>query len=307
MQYRKIVLLWMACILGYTMQAQEFNAKVTVISSQIQNVDVKIFKSLEQSLQTFINTRKWTNDVYDAKEKIQATFSLVILKKLDGDDNYSASLSIQSTRPVYNSSYQSSLINYVDKDVAFKFAAFQQLDFNENRVSGNDPMTANLPAVIAYYVNLMLGFDYDSYASKGGTAYFAIAQSIVNNAPEQKEIRGWKPTENQKNRYWIADQMMNNRFVGLRQGLYNYHRLGLDVMSDKPVDGRSSINNVIYLLQQINQENPGSASIQFFFSAKSDELLKFMSGATEQQKTELIPVLSLLDITNSGKYAALLK
>ncbi len=302
-----IVLLLALASIHTGVQAQELNAKVTVIANQIQGVDAKIFKTLEQSIQTFINNRKWTNDSYDVKEKIQCAFTLVITKKLDGDDNYDGSLTIQSSRPIYNTSYQSTLLNYVDKDVAFKYAAFQQLEFNENRIAGSDALTANLPAVIAYYVNLILAFDYDSFALNGGTNYYNKCLNIINNAPEAKAIKGWKSSESQKNRYWIIDQILNNRFANYRQSIYIYHRLGLDVMTENVKEARSSIASTFGLLQKVNQENPGTAAMLLFFSSKNEELLKFLSASTMQEKVEYVSILSQLDITNAAKYAATLK
>jgi len=172
--------------------AQELNARVTVNSSRVgTTVNKNVFQTLQTALNTFMNNRKWTKDVFLANEKIDCSFFLN-LQPTNDENVFTASLTIQAGRPVYNTSYLSPLINFQDEDIIFKYIAFQQLEFNEARVSGTDPLVSNLTAIFAYYANIIIAFDYDAFAPRGGDQYFLKAQNIVNNAPESRGISGWK-------------------------------------------------------------------------------------------------------------------
>ncbi len=290
------------------LHAQELNCKVIVMADQVQGIDPKVFKTMEQEAAAFIKARKWGNDAFENNEKIECIFTIVLNKQIEGTEGgFMGRLSVQATRPVFNSSYTSSLINYTDKDFAIKYIQYQPFEFNDNRVSGNEPLVSNLSATLAYYCYLILGLDYDSFALKGGTEFFNKAQNIVNNAPENKAITGWKATEGQRNRFWLSDQILNNRFVNMRDVFYKYHRLGLDQLSTEPETARSLINGLFPILQQVNSENPTSMLMQFFFSAKSDEIRNFLAMTPMADKQKIIPILSQLDVTNAAKYAELMK
>ena len=305
---KKILISWLSLMIGFSALAQEMNCKVMVMTDQIQGVDPKVFKTLQQAIGDFVNNRKWTTDNFETKEKIECVFTLILNKQIDGvEGGYQGKLNIQSTRPIFNSSYSTPLINYVDNDVYFKYQEFQQLDFNDSRVSGNDPLESNLTAILAYYTYMIIGMDYDSYALKGGNDFFSRAQNIVSNAPEQKVITGWKPGENQRNRYCLADQMMNARFSEMHTVMYNYHRLGLDQLVSEEETGRLAINAVFPMLEKINAENPSSQYIRFFFYAKGDEILNFLAKTPMADRQKIIPIVSVLDVMNAGKYSALLK
>lgn len=289
-------------------KAQEMNCKAIVIADQITGVDPKVFKTLEQSMGDFINSRKWTSDNFEAKEKIECVFTLILNKRIEGiESGYQGKLNIQSSRPVFNSNYTSTLINYIDNDVSIKYDQFQTFEFNDNRVTGNDPLVSNLTAVLAYYTYFILAMDYDSYALKGGTEFYNKAQNIVNNAPEHKAIAGWKATENQRNRFWLMDQATNNRFADMRSMIYKYHRLGLDMMSTDAETARNSMNEIFPVLEKVNTENPSSQFMRFFFYAKSDEILNFLAKTPMTDKQKIVPILTVVDVSNAGKYLALLK
>src|SRR5665647_1455064 len=180
----KLLLFFLLGLITVTGNAQELRARVSVLSSRVgNNVDKKSFQTLQTALSNFINNHKWSTDNFGTKEKIDCSFLLNL--ESTGDANvYKASLTIQSARPVFNTSYVSPVINYQDNDVTFKYAEFQQLEFNDNRVSGTDALVSNLTAVLAYWANMILGLDYDSFSPGGGKAYFLKAQNIINNAPE---------------------------------------------------------------------------------------------------------------------------
>lgn len=299
-----IVLLFASLII----KAQEMNAKIIVMADQISGVDPKIFKTLEKSIGDLINNRKWTSDNFETKEKIECVFTIILSKPIDGvEGGYTGKLNIQASRPVFNTTYTSTMVNYVDNDLAIKYDGFQQLDFNDTRVSGNDPLVSNLTAVLAYYTYVILGLDYDSFSLKGGSEFFSKAQNIVNNAPEHKSITGWKATENQRNRFWLADQLVNVRFTDMRTIYYKYHRLGLDQMTVDPELARTTINSLFPLMERINTDNPSSLLMRFFFSAKSDEIQNFLAKTSLADKQKIVPVLTVIDVTNANKYLALLK
>lgn len=306
---KKIIILFISFFLFQNTFGQEIKCKAIVNADQLQGVDKKIFNTLEQAIETFINTRRWTGDTYEEKEKIDVTFSMVLSKTIEGvDGGYTGSLSIQATRPVFNTSYSTPMVNFVDNKLALKYIQFQPLDFNDNRVNGSDALASNLTAMLAYYTYIILGLDYDSYELKGGTPYYNKALNIVNNAPENKNIIGWKPNEgNNRNRYWLTDQFLNNRFMDVRTSIYNYHRNGLDIMTSEPEKGRAAINAIFPLLAKVNQDNPSSILIQFFVNAKGEELMEFMKNAKPSEKQTIIPILGQIDVRNAQKYFELLK
>jgi hypothetical protein len=282
--------------------AQEIQARLTVMSQKVSTqVDKKIFNTLQTTLTNFINNRKWTSDVVSPNEKIQCNF-LLNINKAEGNNIYTASLTVQAARPVHSTTYDSPLINFIDDNVVFRYQEFQPIEFNENRVQGNDPAAANLPAVFAYYVNLILGFDYASFSLRGGDVYFQKAWNIVNNAPESREITGWKSFESLRNRYWLAENLNNNRFALIHDVLYSYYRNGLDVFYSNEEDGRKGVMTSLNSLNSLNTENPNSMLMQFFFQGKSSELVKIFSKANGDMKSRARDILSKLDITNAAAY-----
>ncbi len=290
-----------------TLQAQEINAKVSVNAQRVATtIDKKIFTTLQTALANFINNRKWTNDAFKPEEKLQLNFVLTI----DGGDEpnyYNASLNIQAGRPVFNSSYVSPLINYLEANVKFKYVEYQPVEFNENRVAGSDPQASNLTAIFAYYIYMTLGFDYSSFTSKGGDPYFQKAMNIVNNAPDGKGITGWRPFDGQRNRYWLAENMTNPKYNTLHDAFYIYYRQGLDNFYDNEVDARGQILNALTVLNTFNNENPNTMIIQFLMQGKSQELIKIFKKANSEERMRFMEVIQKLDIANLGKYKEELK
>lgn len=287
--------------------AQELKANITVVSSQVgNNVNQNVFRTLQTALNNFINNRKWTTDNFAPNERIDCNFLFNL--QSTGDLNvYNASLTVQAARPVYNTSYLSPIINYKDDNVMFKYVEFQVLEFNENRVSGSDALVSNLTAVIAYYVNMILAFDYDSYSLRGGDPYFQKAQNIVNNAPDGRGISGWKAFDGLRNRYWLVENMLNSRYTIMHDIYYNYYRLGMDKLYEDENTARVEILNVLNLLNNFNTDNPNKMINQFFFQGKSTELIKVFSKAPQQDKARASDILQRMDITNAQKYKDELK
>jgi len=287
--------------------AQEIQAKVTVISQQIgTNVNKNIFTTLQKQLTDMINNRKWTKDVFQTQEKIQCNF-LLNLSSVTDDNVYKASLTIQAARPVYNSTYQSPLVNFQDADVTFKYVEYQPIEFNENRVAGNDPLAGNLTAVFAYYVYIILGLDYDSFEAKAGEQYFQKAQNIVNNSPEQKDISGWKAFDGSRNRYWLANNTTNSKYNQVHDILYAYFRTGLDFLYQDQVAARNSVLSAFGNLTDFIQENPNTMIVQFFTQNRSDEFIGIFKKADPLTKSKAIEMLSKIDVGNTSKYRTELK
>ncbi|MEO7308417.1 MAG: DUF4835 family protein [Ferruginibacter sp.] len=304
---RKINLLFILLLAFKFSSAQELKANITVVSNQVgSNVNQNVFRTLQTALNTFINTRKWTADTYQPNERIECNFLLNL--QPTGDLNvYNASITIQAARPVYNTSYLSPIINFKDDNVSFKYVEFQQLEFNENRVSGSDAMVSNLTAVIAYYAYMILAFDYASFAPRGGDPYFQKAQNIVNNAPDGRGISGWKAFDGIRNRYWLVENMLNSRYTIMHDIYYNYYRLGMDKLYEDENTARIEVMNVLNLLNNFNTDNPNKMISQFFFQGKSTELIKIFSKAPPQDKIRASELLQKMDITNAGKYKDELK
>jgi hypothetical protein len=294
-----------AIVLFQSASAQELQAKFTIVSNKVSTqVDKKIFQTLQASLTNFLNNRKWTNDTYQPQEKIKCNF-LLFIDTYSGDNVFKATLTIQAARPVFNTAYESPIINFQDPSVQFKYVEFQPVEFNENRIQGSDPLAANLTAVLAYYVNIILGMDYDSFAPRGGDPYFQKAQYIVNNAPEGSDISGWKAFEGLRNRFKLVQGFTDNRFNLLHDAIYSYYRSGFDKFYENETDGRSGILSALSYLNTINTENPGSMVLQFFFQGKSNELVKIFSKAETDMKTRARDFLVKLDLTNASAYKEL--
>ena len=296
-------------ILSFTciVNAQELRARINVLSNRVGgNVDKKTFQTLQTALNNFINNRKWTSDNFVSDEKIDCSFLLNIESTNDANV-YKASLTIQSARPVFNSSYLSPIINFQDNEIIFKYSEFQQMEFNENRVAGTDPLASNLTAVIAYYINIILGLDYDSFSARGGDIYFQKAQNIVNNAPDGRNISGWKAFDGTRNRYWLIENLLNSRYTLIHDAYYRFYRTGMDKLYEEEIVARNEILNVLSLLNNFNTDNPNTMILQFFFQGKTQELIKIFSKAPPQEKVKALEYLQKLDISNATKYKEGLK
>lgn len=303
--YKKILFTVTFFSLVIFIQAQEIQARLTVITPKISSqIDKKVFQTLQSSLTNFLNSRKWTNDAFQPNEKIQCNFLLNIEQEL-GNNIFKGKLTVQAARPLFNTTYDSPIMNFLDDNITFRYIEFQPIEFNENRIQGNDPLAANITAVLAYYVNLILGFDYNSFSLRGGDAYFQKAWNIVNNAPENKDISGWKSFESIRNRYWLAENLNSNRFALIHDALYAYYRTGMDLFYENEDAGRNGILNCLNFLNTINTENPNSMIMQFFFQGKSNELVKVFSKANAEQKNRAKELLNRLDVTNGAAYKEL--
>ncbi|RYY87969.1 MAG: DUF4835 family protein [Chitinophagaceae bacterium] len=291
------LLLW-----GSAAGAQELQARVTVVAQRVSSqVDKKIFTTLQTALNNFVNARKWTTDTWQPQERIKCNFLITITEDL-GNNIFKASMTVQAARPVYGTSYESALLNFQDNDFVFKYIEFQAVEFNENRVQGNDPLASNITAMLAYYANIIIGLDYDSFSMRGGDPYFIKAQNIVNQAPEGRDISGWKAFDGVRNRFRLVENLTDNRFLLFHDVLFTYYRGGFDQLTENTDLARTNLINALSNLDNVNREYPNSMFVQVFFQGKSNELFKVFSKANPEQKQRARELLMRLDITNTQLY-----
>lgn len=274
--------------------AQELNCTVQVLAPQVQGTDRRVFETLKQSITEFMNNTRWTNDQFKTDERIECSMTINIQDRVSVDD-FKATIQVQSRRPVYKSSYNTVMLNYLDNDFTFKYTEFQPLEFNENT------FISNLTSVLGYYAFIIIGIDYDSFGLEAGTPYFQRAQTVVNNAANTPDA-GWRAFEGNRNRYWLAENLSNANFKLLRQCIYTYHRKGLDIMSTNVEGGRKAIEGALESLNKVFQISPGSFLMQQFFLAKSDEVVNIFQPAPPDVKAKLVPLLNLIDPGNTSKY-----
>lgn len=292
---RLICIIIFSLVAHLSILAQELNCQVQVVSPQIQGTtERRIFDNLQKAIFEFLNNTKWTNDVFGPDERISCSFFINITEKLSNDE-YKATLQIQSTRQAYKSSYNSVLLNHNDANFQFKYVEFQPFDFTINQ------HTTNLTSVLAYYAYVIIALDYDSFSQNGGTPFWQKAQTIVANAQNAPE-RGWRSQEDTKNRYWLVENMLQPLFSPLRVCIYKYHRLGFDLMYTDVAAGRSAVTDALLGLEQIHNQRPLSFPMQIFFNAKSDEIVKLFSQGLSDEKGKLVPLLQKIDPGNGIKY-----
>ena len=242
-----------------------------------------------------MNNTAWTNHIYTNEERIECNI-LINLQDHSGDE-FKGSIQVQSRRPTYNTSYSTTILNFKDDDVRFNYVEFEPLEFSitEHRSS--------LTSILAYYAYVIIGLDYDTFSMLGGTEFYQKAELIVNNAQNARE-KGWKAFENRKNRYWLIENILNDRYKGLREFLYRYHRLGIDIMESKEAPGRAEIAESLDLLQKIYRQKPDP--YLFFYdlmmSAKSDELVNIFSESFMAEADRVYKILVEIDPARSDKY-----
>ncbi|ADY50928.1 hypothetical protein Pedsa_0346 [Pseudopedobacter saltans DSM 12145] len=280
-------------------QAQDLNARVQILTPQIQNTNKRPIEILEQTITDFLNNRKWSNDQIKANERIDCSFVLNI-KEWDGSSNFKAEAQIISTRPVFNSSYNSTSLSISDKSFDFNFSEGQPFDYSEQNYINN------LTSLLAFYAYIIVGLDYDSFSKLGGSAYYTKAQTVLNNA-QSSGYAGWQAHENLKNRYWLVENLLSKSFHPLREFIYAYHREGLDMMSDNLSKGRKNILDVLPKLEEIDRQKQGAIFMQTFFTAKADELANVFSKADPTEKMKVYNLLSGIDPSNIRKYDILKK
>lgn len=275
-----------AITLGCWSQVSELNAKLSINSSKIQGTNNQIFTTLQKALNEFINNKKWTNAKISLNERIDCTFTIIV--NTQEDNNFSCELQVQARRPVYNSSYTTTLFNFRDTQFDFKYTEFEPLEYSDNTLQ------SNLTATIVFYIYTILGIDFDSFSPKGGGVFFQQAQQIVTLAQSEPSWNGWKAFENNHNRHALITALTENQGEGYRQFWYDYHRKGLDEMAANADRGRTNIIGVLSALTELKSARPSSLLLQVFSDTKLDELVAIYSKATTQEKQAGYKLLSNL-------------
>lgn len=279
--------------------AQEFDCNLTVNIDQVGSKEVQIFEQMQQDLFEFVNTQRWTDDVVSPEERIKCDI-IVNITKISGQSNFTADIMIQSSRPVYGVDYDSPLFNYVDKNVSFEYQQGQPLFFTPNTFN------SNLTSVMAFYIYIILGYDYDSFAKNGGTIYFDKANDVMLNAVQSGD-KAWTADSKNRSRYNLISQLMNPQYSAIREGNYKYHRLALDNFSKDQVGGRTKISQVLNSLKRIFNINPNSPVLSSFFESKSIEITNIYKKASVNEKQAILKILRQVDAINMDKYNKILQ
>ncbi|MEM6699286.1 MAG: DUF4835 family protein [Bacteroidota bacterium] len=285
------------------MIAQELDFQVTINTPKLQTADPKVFETLETAIQEFMNNTKWTNDVFEQEERIKGSIVLNINDEQSAT-RFTAEMAIQAVRPVFNSSEETVMFRYQDKDIWFDYEQYQPLIFSQNAY--NDHLTA----ILAYYAYVIIGLDYDSFSPIGGQPYFERALEIVNNIPANVAgtlPAGWRAQDSGKriNRYWLTENLLSPRVRPYRQAMYDYHRQGLDLMSKDAVAGRAIIAQAIDGINGVQRAYPNSMILQLFSDAKSDEITEIFASASMAEKNKVIQVMTRVDGGRSAKYRSI--
>ena len=298
--FRLSMLIAALSILPSGVSGQELNCTVQILSSQVQSSDKRAFQTLQKAIYEFMNTRKWTNDQFRAEERIECSI-LINITKWNKLDLWEGTMQVQVRRPVFNSSYNSRILNVNDHDCIFNYLEYEPLEFSEST------HISNLTSMLAFYAYIIIGIDYDSYSPNGGTIYFQKAQSVVNNAQAAPEP-GWKAFENnKKNKYNLVENILNEIYSPFRDCLYQYHRQGLDVMVDDVNSGRLTILESLESLMPIHIRQRSSYILQVLFDAKADEVVKLFTEAPPDEQARVIKLLNKIDPANTTKYAKIVK
>lgn len=297
---KKIILpiLVLLCFLALDVRAQELNFTVTVNTKQVSGTDQRVYESLKEAVTNFMNNRIWTNIRFEEYERIEGTMVIVIKDKVD--NHFTGELNIGLRRPIYKSSYNSPILNYVDTDFSFSYMDSQPLDFNENAYM------SNLTSILAFYAYYSLGLYFDTFGLYGGDKMYQAADQIVTQAQNSTEA-GWKAFDSYKNRYWLLESFTNPAYRQIRQYMYEYHRLGLDMMGNGKVDdGRNAITKSLELVKSVYSSKPNLYYLQILNDTKRDEWKNIYSEGPQQERTKAINIFRELDPTHAEEYEEIL-
>lgn len=284
------------------MQAQELSCTVSINTDQIQVNEqrgaTQIYNEIQSVLQEFMNNRRWTNDNFLPEEKIKCSLNIIITRASANGD-YEANARFQVIRPIYGTTYETVILNYVDKSFNFKYLSGTPLYYNDNNY------TDNLTHLLAFYSYVALTFDYDTFSKFGGDKYAQKLLNVVNLA--QNAGGSWAPSTDVRSRYFLAENLLNQQLLPIREGYYNYHRLALDNFGTNPVEARKQITAYLNTIKQANANKPGQLLSRLIFEAKSPELINIYTDAPSEERKKVSTLLSSLDPLNSDQYRKLTK
>jgi hypothetical protein len=292
---RKVLVVMVFLFATVPMFSQELNATVSVNYQQVANGNPQLFKNLENQVKEFLNTTKWTTKEYTDVEKIDCNFFINVNSY--GSNNFEATLQVQSSRPIYNSSLSSPILNINDKNFTFRFIEFENLIYDQNSFN------SNLVSVLAFYTNLIIGLDQDSFSELGGTEQLQIVSNIVNVA-QTSGFKGWSQSEgNNNNRNFLISDLLSNTFTPFRKALYEYHRLGLDSMEQDIPKGKEGVIKGINTIAEVQKTRPNALLTRTFFDAKTDEIVAIFSGGPNVDVAALRVTLNRISPLNSQKWS----
>lgn len=295
---KKIILVAL-CFCVFQSYAQDLNIRVQILSPQIQNTNKRPLEALQIAITEFINNRKWSDLELKTQERIDCNL-VIAIKNWDGGSNFQGEAQILSSRPIYGSTFNSTVLSLNDKNFDFSYAEGQALDYSDQNYINN------LSSLLAFYAYVIVGLDSDTFSKLGGTAYYTKAQTVLNNS-QNASFPGWKAFENLKNRYWLIENLNNTSFLPIREILYTYHRLGLDLMSEDLNKGRKNIGDALPKLSDLDRQKQGSMLNQVFFSAKADEIINIFSKGSPMERTKIYNLMVDVDPANTSKYEELKK
>lgn len=279
---RNLLTIFICGLLSLGLYAQELNCTVTVNSDQVSQGDLPVFRTLERSLNDFVNKNKWTNRAFNENERLNAQLFITITKY--ESNRFEGNIQIQSTRPVYNTSYETPIFNYKDGQFSFQYIEFEPLVYNPN------VFDSNLVGVVAYYIYIMLGLDADSFSLEGGSEYFKEAQKIVTQA-QGTNYKGWSQTGD-RTRFELVDDLLSNTYREYHVAMYNYHRKGLDILGDNNSTGKQVIQGTMNLFATMQKRRPNAFLTQIFFETKSDEIANIFSDGPKVDVVKLKETLN---------------
>ena len=290
-------------LMPVALACQELRCNVQVVSQQVQGTNKQVFQTLQNAIYEFMNNRVWTNHVYTMEERIECNLMFNITEQLSADE-FKGTLTVQASRPVYNTNYKTTILNFVDSDIHFTYVEFSPLEFDLNS------HMSNLTSILAFYAYYILGLDYDTFSLLGGTPWFTNAERIVLNA-QNEPMPGWEPLSDlaHKSRYWLVKDMLDSEYEPIREFNYRYHRLGLDTMDEKVAEGRAVITNSLELLQQVyrNRPDPYMYLLSLIFDSKADEIVNVYTESYTEERNRAHEILVEINKTNSSKYKAILE
>ena len=296
MRYTRLIILLVTLVCaGSHAAAQELDARVTINHQQVQGTNTSVFEALEKSLTDFLNDRQWTQYQFNRNERIQCSFAINVKKYDESTGQMNASLTVQSTRPVFNSNYTSTVFSTVDNEFTFEFQAFDQLEFRP------DVIDKDLTALIAYYAYIIIGMDLDTMSPEGGTEILQLAKTVCNNAQGLTlSAKGWKPFESDKNRYAIINDYLDSGMSPFRALQYKYYREGLDTMAENVDRGRTAVTEAIEILKTAKENKPMSMLPQIWTEYKRDELVGIYQGkGTAKEKENVSTILSSINASQN--------
>lgn len=295
LKYSTILLL---ALLSIRLDAQELNCNVQISAQMIQGSNREVFENMQRDVYDFMNNTIWTNNVFSYSERIDCNILINLTDQLSGDE-FRGTIQIQLRRPVFNTTYNSTILNFVDNNFQFRYVEFQTLEFDPNT------HRYNLISVLAYYTYLILGFDYDTFSPLGGTEFFQMAEKIVTNAQNAPEA-GWKAFDGSRNRnrYWLIKNILNREYENVRLFNYEYYLRGLDLMESRITEARVNMAESLKLLQEVFRKRPDPYMylLQIVIDAKSDELINIYSGAFPEERSRVLMILNEIDPANKAKY-----